>query len=81
VKFGLVRDDSMGERLRVTVVATGFPSRRSAFRPVSRLLGGRAPRPFESIEALQLPGQAPARPQPPDWSKPAFTHWKVRKLK
>ncbi len=81
-KMGNVYNESLGDSIRVTVIATGFPSKRSrmAFRPA----GGR-----------QLPGQrpAPVAEEPSDaqllkslnetdrWTKPAYLRMKVRKLR
>jgi cell division protein FtsZ len=85
VKFGQVYDDSMGDTIRVTVVATGFPPRhpRSA-RRLGTLTGNRAstpsfgPAPGMSAPNLR-PGSNPTAPE--DWGKPAFLRWKVRKLR
>ncbi|UPT72967.1 MAG: cell division protein FtsZ [Elusimicrobiota bacterium] len=81
-KMGNVYNESLGDSIRVTVIATGFPSKRSrmAFRPA----GGR-----------QLPGARPAplSEEPSDaqllkslnetdrWTKPAYLRMKVRKLR
>ncbi|TBR20553.1 hypothetical protein EPO15_12820 [bacterium] len=83
IKVGHGYDDALGDKLRVTVIATGF-ARRGTTRthaPLGRLTSG-----------IQGPGGA--RPQSPrrepaasplasqdDLSKPAFMRWKVRKLK
>jgi cell division protein FtsZ len=81
IKLGKAYDESLGEAIRITVIATGFPSRRgnrnllrAGLRPASlgarRLMGeGTEPR-------------APALPaSPEEWMKPAFLRLKVRKLK
>lgn len=84
IKFGQAYDESMGNRLRVTVIATGFPARKArGFRPWTRLAPGAA--------TPRLPALYETRPAPPpsldpsstpeDWSKPAFLRWKVRKLR
>lgn len=81
-KMGNVYNESLGDSIRVTVIATGFPSKRSRmqFRPA----GGR-----------QLPGARPAplAEEPSDaqllknlnetdrWTKPAYLRMKVRKLR
>lgn len=81
-KMGNVYNESLGDSIRVTVIATGFPSKRSrGFRPA----GGRA-------APLGRPGQAEAS-EPSDaqllknlnetdrWTKPAYLRMKVRKLR
>ncbi|MBI4422120.1 MAG: cell division protein FtsZ [Elusimicrobia bacterium] len=81
IKYGQAYDDSMGERLRITVIATGFPARRarSAPRGALRAPGLHRRSPLPDIPGLDAP--EPARPQPTDWSKPAFLHFKLKKLK
>ncbi|MEE8424985.1 MAG: cell division protein FtsZ, partial [Elusimicrobiota bacterium] len=84
IKFGQVYDDNLGDKLRITVIATGFPAKRaSAFRPAGRLFGGQG-RPRPVLGAPQSPGveRTPGvQSSPEDWGKPAFLRWKVRKLR
>ncbi|MEK7389081.1 MAG: cell division protein FtsZ [Elusimicrobiota bacterium] len=81
-KMGNVYNESLGELIRVTVIATGFPSRRSA-RGALRAPGSRS-----------LPGARPAASREPSdaqllknlnesdrWTKPAYLRMKVRKLR
>jgi cell division protein FtsZ len=83
LKMGNVYDDSLDDRLRVTVIATGFPSRRS--RMTARAAGGRpgllgrsAPaRPEEPTDAQRLAGLTDSD----RWTKPAYLRLKVRKLR
>jgi cell division protein FtsZ len=83
LKMGNVYSESLGDAIRVTVIATGFPSRRS--RGVHRAPGARP--------GLGL-GSRPAAPETPSdaqllqsmhepdrWTKPAFMRFKARKLK
>jgi cell division protein FtsZ len=81
IKMGKADDESLGDSIRITVIATGFPARRgnrALLRPGVRasLLGGRT---------VSLRGDDPAAlgatSGPDDWSKPAFMRLKVRKLK
>ncbi len=77
IKFGQAYDESMGDKLSVTVIATGFP------RSPSRLLTAVSPR------RRSFRPDAPTRPilpadetsSPEDWVKPAFLRRKVRKLR
>ncbi len=78
IKFGVARDDSMGEALRITVIATGFPARKVKPAPRALLHAGRA-LPPEDWTPL-APAEAPVG-GPVDWSKPAFLHWKLKKLR
>lgn len=85
IKMGKAYDESLGESLRITVIATGFPARRgnrnllrAGFRPGT--LGGRRPAGLDSQEGSDARAAAgPAAPE--DWGKPAFMRLKVRKLK
>jgi cell division protein FtsZ len=82
-KMGNVYNESLGDSIRVTVIATGFPSKRSrgTFRASGASPFGRAGRP-------------PADATPPSdaqllknlnetdlWTKPAYLRMKVRKLR
>ena len=91
LKMGNAFDESLGDTIRVTVIATGFPSRR-ALRGMrlggggARRAPGEAPAPF---------GRGPIEPaaEPLDetllknqndgdrWTKPAYLRLKVRKLR
>lgn len=73
IKVGKAYDDSLGDKLRVTVIATGFPPQRR--RGVRRLLTG-----LPANWPGEMPPSAPAL-NPEDWSKPAFMRLKVRRLK
>lgn len=83
LKMGNVYDEHLGDAIRVTVIATGFPSRRS--RGVHRVpgarpaLGGRAAPsvPDEPSDAKLLQSLN----EPDRWTKPAFLRFKVRKLR
>jgi cell division protein FtsZ len=57
--FGTVIDDSLGDEVRVTVIAAGFDSTPSVMPPVGRVYGGAAP----------VPGPAPFG-QPPAGALP-----------
>jgi len=81
IKMGKADDESLGDSIRITVIATGFPARRgnrsllrAGLRP--SLLGGRT---------ISLRGDEQGAPgaasSPDDWSKPAYLRLKVRKLK
>ena len=91
IKVGQAYDETMGDRLQVTVIATGFPARknRALARGSLRSLGQglRARTALDRELGLdegfgsQRPGDhRPAAPVD-DWTKPAFLHWKVRRIK
>ena len=84
IKFGQVYDDNLGDKLRITVIATGFPAKRvRAFRPFGRIISGQG-RAGRGLGVSGAPGierasDAPSHPE--DWGKPAYLRWKVRKLR
>ena len=51
--FGTVVDESMGDTVRVTVIAAGFDRWDSASRPQASVLGSDIPNVFGEDEALQ----------------------------
>lgn len=87
IKLGQAYDESLGETIRITVIATGFPAKRSArqpFRPGSRyaVLGDRTPAAVGAghdmpSDAKFLAGMS----APEEWAKPAYLRFKTRKLK
>ncbi|MBI5243943.1 MAG: cell division protein FtsZ [Elusimicrobia bacterium] len=68
IKYGHVFSDSMDDRIRITVIATGFPPHRRL------LLGGRG----QTGRGARDEGRSPA---PEDLLKPAFMRFKLRKLR
>ncbi|MEK7859260.1 MAG: cell division protein FtsZ [Elusimicrobiota bacterium] len=73
-KWGKVYDESMGDTIRITVIATGFPAKRGG-RGLARaglLARGSA--------AARLDGPRPEL-RPEDLMRPAYLRMKVRKLK
>ncbi len=79
IKMGKDYDEAMGDSLRVTVIATGFPARRR--QPLAGAAGrprqaGAAPRTWspEAADAAAAGGDL-------DWSKPAFLRMKATRLK
>lgn len=82
-KFGSAYDESLGDFLRITVIATGFPPRR-----VTRgsLRAGARPGDLSKKYQGLVPGVQPdahfaQASAEEDWTKPAFQRLKVRKLK
>jgi len=79
MKAGYAYDDTLDDRIRITVIATGFPTRRRTlarlgYKPGMMGTGTRRP--------LDLEPETKASPSSPeDWSKPAFLRLKVRRLK
>lgn len=80
-KMGQLYDESLGDTIRVTVIATGIPLRRArgGFRAGLRPgLGGRP------VPASEEPSDAKllqSLNEPDRWTKPAFMRFKVRKLR
>lgn len=82
LKMGNVFDESLADALRVTVIATGFPSRRGArhaYRPAGArqsLTGRPAP-----VQAEPSDAQLLQKINDPDrWAKPAYLRIRVRKI-
>jgi cell division protein FtsZ len=75
VKFGKAYDDGLTDGIRITVIATGFPARRS--RQLQKLsregLGVRVAAPDADLRAAAATAE--------DLTKPAFLRFKVRRLK
>jgi cell division protein FtsZ len=83
MKMGQVYDERLGETIRVTVIATGFPSRR---RGLYRPTAGRTQlgRPARETPDASEPSDAKllqSMNEPDRWTKPAFMRFKVRKLR
>ncbi len=80
-KMGNVYNESLGDSIRVTVIATGFPARRArgTFRPAGRLAPGlrSAPQSVEPSDAQLLKNINDTD----RWTKPAYLRFKVRKLR
>lgn len=85
IKFGQAFDESLAGKIRITVIATGFPSKRprlavreSHFPSLSSVPGYGPQRP--AGEASARGGDAEGGGTRDDWERPAFLHWKVKKL-
>jgi len=80
VKIGKAYDESLGEFIRITVIATGFPPQRGSR---SLLRAGARPglRYHPQVLGVQSDARLAAAASPEDWIKPAFLRLKVRKLK
>jgi cell division protein FtsZ len=83
LKMGNVYSENLGDAVRVTVIATGFPSKRmrgviraAAARP-GLGLGRPAGPPEEPTDAQRLQSLN----EPDRWTKPAYLRLKVRKLR
>lgn len=81
IKFGQAYDETMGERLQITVIATGFPARRPQGLARRSLLAPGLARRSPLGEIPDLGPVEPTGPRNVDWSKPAFLHYKVKRLK
>lgn len=85
IKFGQAFDESMGNRLSVTVIATGFPPRKSrsrSFEP-QRARGSERRRSLLSPPDLSTDffGTPQSTGSDSDFTKPAYLRFKVRKLR
>ncbi|MBN1822957.1 MAG: cell division protein FtsZ [Endomicrobiales bacterium] len=67
VFYGQVIDPNLDDRLKITVIATGFPSRKHSIRPKR-----------SSIEDKDSKDEASSGV---DLNKPAYTYWRSQKLK
>lgn len=68
--FGAQIDESLGDEVRITVIATGFEQSRAerrlnAERPQSMPIQREQPRQVQPVERQQPPQQRPQAPQPP----------------
>jgi cell division protein FtsZ len=80
LKMGNAFDESLGESVRVTVIATGFPSRRSRglHRIPARAGAGRQATVADEPSDAKL---LQSLNEPDRWTKPAYLRFKVRKLR
>ena len=85
-KFGQAYDETMGDGIKITVIATGFPAARRGGRVLSREAAARANGAKPSRIALRSPvpfepEHRPAEDAAENWLKPAFLRLKAKKLK
>ena len=71
--YGQVIDTNMEDRLKITVIATGFPPRRKSH---ANYTAGHTGDPFNIQQ-----NSGSAQKETIDWERPAYMHWKSRKLK
>ena len=82
VKMGKVFDESLGEAIRITVIATGFPPQRtSRLKRVALRLGHAAAHGPGHIPGTPADGRLAKSSGPEDLLTPAFLRLKTRKLK
>lgn len=81
LKMGNVFDESLGEALRVTVIATGFPSRARLRSALLRSGAKAAPGGRSPVEAPSDAQLLKSLNEPDQWTKPAFMRLKARKLR
>jgi len=84
IKFGQADDDSMGEDLKITVIATGFPSRPKNDLTID--LGKRRhikrPHPADELfDNFDVPNMMNTGMVDDDLEKPAYLRRRDRKLK
>ena len=77
VKFGQAYDETLEDTIRITVIATGFPSRK--LRPHAK----KTKRDFDSLtmDPMTPSLNSTPNPAPEEWLKPAYLRLKTRKLK
>jgi cell division protein FtsZ len=81
IKMGKAYDDSLGDSIRITVIATGFPIRRGS-RNLLRAGARFQPEQAAPVEKRGTNFSAiTSQNELNNWSKPAFLRLKVRKLK
>lgn len=79
VFYGQVFDEGLEDKLKVTVIATGFPARNFKDRPVA---GKRSPLPMATVGAFQSPPHGgPPSTSEDDLRRPAYLRLRNRKLK
>ena len=82
MKMGQVYDERLGETIRVTVIATGFPSRRvRGLHRGSSVRAGQAGRAAGVPEAPSDEKLLQSLHESDQWTKPAYLRFKVRKLR
>jgi len=62
--YGQVIDPNLEDRIKVTVIATGFPAKRAVSNKSVRHMGR-----IDEVNSSV------------DYTKPAYTHWQIKKLK
>lgn len=80
VFYGQVFDDGIEDRLKVTVIATGFPARSYKDR-VSGAKRGTTNAPLQAGSGFPTPVHAAASPSEDDLRRPAYLRLRNRKLK
>lgn len=73
VFYGQVIDPNLDDRIKITVIATGFPPRRHGAKP--RKMADRL------ADKPSFDDAAPASTGSVDYNRPAYTYWKTQKLK
>ncbi len=71
VKFGAVIDESMGDDVRITVIATGFDESSKRSSPVAMVLNDEPKKPKMQEQRFVSPAQAPEVRKPMFNPKPA----------
>jgi cell division protein FtsZ len=83
LKMGNAFDETLGDSVRVTVIATGFPSARRS-RGLNRPAAGRAALGGRAAAVADEPSDAKllqSLNETDRWTKPAYLRLKVRKLR
>ena len=82
-KMGNVYNEALGDAIRVTVIATGFPSKRSrgTFRAAGSQLGRAARLPLADAAEPSDAQLLKNLNETDRWTKPAYLRMKVRKLR
>jgi len=85
-KYGQAYDDNLGEAIKITVIATGFPPTRRGRAPLGKgagagLNGFKAPAAYPGRPVPFQPECIPAADPAEKWLKPAFLRIKPKKLR
>ncbi|MFI5347737.1 MAG: cell division protein FtsZ [Elusimicrobiota bacterium] len=81
LKMGNVYNESLGDAIRVTVIATGFPSRRTRGLHRAAARPGRGGRPAALPDEPSDAKLLQSMNEPDRWTKPAYLRFKVKKLR
>ncbi|MCL2485545.1 MAG: cell division protein FtsZ [Endomicrobia bacterium] len=74
IKYGQRTDNRLDDKIKVTIIATGFENGDTDNKENKKI--GQTTLSFDDVS-----NKEPLKPEEIDFSKPAYTYWKVKKLK